>query len=280
MVVAMAVFAGNDACVKAATEVLPVSQAILIRGLLTLAFLGLIARVRGGVRLQLQGRDRRVMALRLTGEVASTLFYLPALHFMPLANLAAIMQSLPLVVTLLAAAIFGERIGWRRSLAIGTGFVGMLLILRPGAAGFDLWALAGLAAMVSVALRDLSTRCLSAGVSSLAIAIYAAAGVTLLGVAGAPLEGWRPVGGREALLLLGAAACLVVGYLCVVGATRVGEVGHVAPFRYTSLVFSVLLGWAAFAEIPDAATAAGALVVVASGLFTLHRSRRLARAPR
>ncbi|WP_235829876.1 DMT family transporter [Frigidibacter oleivorans] len=276
MVAAMAAFTGNDTLMKAATREVPLFQAIFLRGVVTLLLLAGLSRVTGDIRLGLPRRDRGVMALRLAGEVLATALFLTALQYMALANLSAIMQSLPLVMTLLAAVVFGEGIGWRRLLAVLAGFVGVLLIIKPGAEGFNVWSLMGLAAMLAVALRDLSTRRLSADLPSMTVVAYAAIAVMLLGAVASPFQGWAPVPPVAAVQLAGSGAFLIAGYLCITMAMRTGEMAVVAPFRYTALLWAILLGWISFGQLPDRLTLAGAGIVIVSGLFTLWRESRLA----
>ena len=132
-------FTVNDALMKSATEVMPLFQAMLLRGVVATLGILLIARAQGVRQFVPQGRDRLWVALRTLGEIASTATFLIALTQMPMANLSAIMQSLPLAVTLAAAVFLGEPIGWRRLAAILAGFVGVLVIVKPGAADFDIW---------------------------------------------------------------------------------------------------------------------------------------------
>lgn len=277
MIAAMAAFTANDACMKAITETLPLFQAIVLRGALTMLALAVIAPRLGGLRLRFSRSDARAIGWRTLGEVAGTVTFLLALRQMPLANLSAIMQSLPLAVTLGAALVFGQTFGWRRMGAILVGFVGVLLIVRPGTEGFDRWAVLGLASVGFVVLRDLATRALSPEVPSVAVAFVSALAVTLMGLTVMPFDGWvSPPSDTLALTAL-AAVFLVMGYLFVVMATRVGDVGVVAPFRYTALVFALVLGWLAFGQFPDALTLTGSAIVVATGIYAFQRERRLAR---
>jgi len=277
MMAAMAGFTVNDACMKAVTQTLPLYQAIFLRGALTLALLVPLARATGGLRLALPRADSGLVALRSAAEIAATVLFLTALMHMPLANLTAILQSLPLAVTLGAALFLGEPVGWRRLSAILVGFAGVLLIVRPGGADFNLWALAGIGAVACVVLRDLSTRRMSAALPSVTVAIYAAGSVMLLGAVLMPFGGWVPVGPGEAAYLAAAAACVVAGYVFIVAAARTGDIATVAPFRYTALVWAIGLGWLVFGEFPDPLTLAGAAIVVATGIYTFHRERRLGR---
>ena len=158
MNIAMLAFTLNDTSMKAVTLTMPLWQAISLRGVLTTAALVAIGVMMGGLRLVPQGRDRAILIIRTIAELGATALFLVALTHMPLATLSAIMQSLPLAVTLVAAAVLGEKVGWRRMLAIAIGFVGVMIIIRPGTAGFDRWALMGLGSVACVVVRDLSTR--------------------------------------------------------------------------------------------------------------------------
>jgi len=275
----MLAFTVNDSFMKAATKTVPLFQAITLRGLVATVALLVIARMTtGGFNLFPAGRDRRVIALRSVAEVASTALFLTALMHMPLANLSAILQALPLAVTLGAALWLKEPIGWRRMSAIAVGFVGVLLIVRPGTEGFDHWSLMGLASVACVVVRDLSTRTLSRATPSAAVAVWASVAVTCMGLAGVLAQGWQPLSLREAAMIGCASLALVVGYLLAVMVMRVGDIGVVAPFRYTSLIWAIVLGWALFGTLPDGLTLIGAGIVVATGLYTLTRERARRRA--
>jgi drug/metabolite transporter (DMT)-like permease len=275
MTLAMAAFTVNDTCMKSVTVGMPLYQALVLRGVLTTVTLLLIGLRTGGLRLRLNRKDAVLISYRTVGEVGGTATFLTALKHMPLANLSAIMQALPLAVTLVAAIFLRETVGWRRLMAILIGFCGVLLIVRPGAHGFDIWSLVGLAAVGFVVLRDLATRRLSANVPSVTVAVYAAASVTILGLVGVPFTGWVPISLPNGLLLAGASSFVIIGYLAVVAAMRVGEVGVVAPFRYTALIFAIALGWLAFRQLPDFWTLTGAGIVIVTGIYTFYRERRV-----
>ncbi len=275
MTVSMAAFTLNDTAMKAATQTLPLFQAIALRGVL--AVLGLLALgvLLRGLSLQIPRRDIGVIALRSLAEVGGTVLFLAALVHMPLANLSAILQALPLAVTLVAAVVFRERIGWRRMVAICIGFLGVLIIIRPGPGGFDMWSVMGLGSVACVVVRDLAARSLSRAVPSITVALCAGVSVTVMGFIGASVQGWTPVSAYEAVLILCAAAMLTFGYTLSVMVMRVGDIGFVAPFRYSSLIWAIFLGWAAFGALPDGWTLVGAALVVATGIFTLWRERKL-----
>ncbi len=272
----MLAFTLNDTLVKAVLEGgMDLFQAITLRGVGAVLGLVVIALWQnGGLRLWPAGSDRKFLALRTVGEVGATFCFLVALAHMPLANLSAIMQSLPLVVTLTAALLLGEPIGWRRIAAIVVGFVGVLIIIRPGAADFDEWSVLGLGSVGFVVIRDLATRRFSGGLPSTTGAIWAGVSVLIMGMIGVAIEGWQPVTLLAGVQIIGAALFLIAGYICAIMVMRVGEIGVVAPFRYTSLLFAIILGWLLFGTLPDGWTMVGGVIVVVSGIYMLWRERR------
>lgn len=276
MCASMLAFTVNDTLMKAVTaDGMPLFQAILLRGIFSaLGLLVIAARSPGGLRLLPQGRDRLYLSLRTVGEVLSTATFLIALTHMPLANLSAIMQSLPLAVTLAAAVVLKDPIGWRRLSAILVGFVGVLMIIRPGAADFDIWSVIGLVSVGGVVLRDLSTRFFTPNLASTTGAIWAAVSVLLMGALMTAIEGWQPVSLFGLAETIAAAGFIIVGYLCAIKVMRVGELAVVAPFRYTSLLFAIFLGWLLFGTLPDGMTLIGGGIVVASGIYMLVRERK------
>jgi drug/metabolite transporter (DMT)-like permease len=278
MCVSMMAFTVNDTFMKAVIQTLPLFQTIALRGALAVAGLTLIAASTGAFRQPLSRADVRLVSLRSFADVLATVFFLTALVHMPLANLSAIMQAMPLAVTLAAALLFGEQIGWRRLTAILVGFAGVLIIIRPGTEGFDRYALLGLASMACVVARDLLVRPMKTHVPSVIVALGAAVGVTGMGLIGTLWGGWDTVTPAQYLAIFGAAAFLILGYICAVTAMRSGDIGVVAPFRYTSLLWAIVLGWIAFGDLPDYWTVVGSTIVVGAGIFTLVRERALKRA--
>jgi drug/metabolite transporter (DMT)-like permease len=278
MMIAMTTFTLNDTFMKAVTQDVPLSQAIAVRGSLTAIALLILARIMGVTQWLPEPADRKLMVWRTFGEVAGTVTFLLALTHMPLANISAILQALPLAVTLGAAVLLGERVGWRRMTAICVGFFGVLLIVRPGTDGFNVCAVLALISVAFVVVRDLSTRRLSAGLPSVVIALYSAVAVSLMGYSGLALEPWVALDQAHFLLLCGASAMLILGYLFIVKAMRVGDIAIVAPFRYSSLIAALVLGWAVFGDFPSGLTLLGAAIVVATGLYTYLREQKVQRA--
>lgn len=274
MVAAMAGFAVEDMFLKAATAHIPVGQALLIFGLTGVAFFAILTR-RAGETLLHPALLSRPLLIRSSFEVAGRLFYSLAIALTPLSTASAILQATPLVVVAGAALLFGEKVGWRRWTAITVGFLGVLLILRPGVEGFTLLSLVTVAGMAGFAGRDLATRAAPPALSNRQLGMIGMAMLALAGVVILAVTGGAKIPDPTALALTAAmTACGIFAYNALTIAMRSGEVSVVTPFRYTRLVFAMILGILVFHERPDALTLAGSALIVASGLYTLTRARR------
>jgi len=280
MMIGMAAFVLNDTLMKLVSSELPLFQALFLRGVLTTAAFAALAWHKGALNPELAGRDRVLILVRVASEAGAAWFFLTALFNMPLANLTAILQALPLTITLAGALFLGDRVGWRRMLAIIVGFAGVLLIVRPSADGFDLFAVYALISVAFVTLRDLVTRRMTATVPSLTVALWTAAGVTGFAGLGSLTEAWVAPSSWALAWLAGAVVFIVVGYLLAIMAVRVGDLAVVTPFRYTGLVWALFLGLFVFGDWPDGLTLAGAALIVATGLYTFFRERQLSQAAR
>lgn len=284
MVAAMGCFAVEDALIKAMggalAQPLPVAQIIWMLGVGGAVCLVGVLVARGE---PLIGPDLRhpVILWRTGAEVVATLCFVPALVLIPLATATAILQAAPLVVAGGAALFLGATVGWRRWAAIGVGFVGVLLIVRPGAA-FEPATLLAVAGTLALGARDVLTRRVPPGVSNLRVSLVAYAALiptamALQAAMGAPLTG---LSGAGAALLATSVAIGLLGYVGVVGAMRLGEVAVVSTFRYARMVFALILALTVFGERPDALALTGIAVIVGAGVYTLGREARLARAGR
>ena len=272
----MAGFACEDAFLKVAVKVLPLGQVLILLGLAGMLVFALIARQRGEAAFPRALLAPRLL-LRSGFEVAGRLFYALALALTPLATASAILQAAPLVVVLGAALIFGERVGWLRWGLILLGFGGVLVILRPGTADFEALSLLAVIGMLGFAGRDLATRAAPPAMSNaqlgvLGFAMLAISGVLILSVTGGAVLPAAPA----LLPLLGASLFGIAGYAALTEAMRSGQVSVVTPFRYTRLVFALLLGALVFGESPDAMTLLGAGVIVLAGIWTLATAPTMA----
>ena len=274
MMAGMTSFTLSDACMKAIGTSMPLSQSLLLRGSLVTLILALVVW-RARVPLAVGWRDWGVMLLRALAESGAAWFFFLALFQMPLANVSAVMQASPLTIALAAWPVLGQRIGGGRLLAILGGLAGVLLIVRPGAEGWGWPIVAALGSVACVTARDLLSRSLGPGVPTLLVVLVTGAGVALSGALGVPFQpDWVGLDGHSLLLLGGTAVMVIGGYAGITAAMRSGEIGFVAPFRYTGLLVAVVVGALAFGTFPDALTLLGAGVVVATGLFTLLREAR------
>ncbi|HEY9454173.1 MAG TPA: DMT family transporter [Bradyrhizobium sp.] len=273
MAVSMAAFTMNDTITKAVSSEMNFGQIMLVRGLVAIVLIAVLAWHQGALR-PLRTLVMKPVALRVFGEVGGTVSFLAAIVHLPLANTAAIFQALPLAITLGAAVIFREPVGWRRWSAIAAGFIGVLIIVRPGLAGFSQFSLFALVSVAFCAVRDLATRRIPAHIPSLFITLLTTVTVTLAGAAILfPLGGWTPPSANALGLLALAAVLLLIGYQCVIMALRKGDISAVAPFRYSALLWAMLLGYIVFGDVPDAMMVTGAAIIVLSGLYAFYRER-------
>lgn len=274
MVASMAGFAVEDAFLKAAAQQVPVGEAILLMGLVGIAVFSAIA-LRAGEAPLPRAILSRTMAIRSGFEIAGRLFYALAIALTPISVASAILQASPLLVVLGAALIFGETVGLRRWVLILGGFAGVLVILRPGLEGFDALSLLTVLAMIGFSGRDLATRAAPPALSNAQLGVT---GFVMLALSGAiilAVGGGARLPDLHAFALIGGASVFgISAYAALTQAMRTGEVSVVAPFRYTRLLFAMILGVAVFAERPDTMTLLGSAIIVACGLAILTQKRR------
>lgn len=272
MLMAMLLFCCNDALMKLAREAFPVGQAVALRtAFAILASLVLVA-VMGDWRKLPLGLRPLVLA-RAGVEALGALTFNWALGLLPLADITAIVMASPLLIVLLAAALRIETVGWRRTLALVVGFIGVLIVMRPSAGGFSAAALIALASTGLVAIRDLTSRLISSDIPSTVVSLVAMVAVGLLGFGMGLVETWRSPW-RVEMLYLGLAALLVTAAsFCIISAFRNTDLGVVAGYRYSVVLIAVLIGWLIWGETPDPIALVGIALIAGAGLYTLHRQR-------
>ena len=273
MVFAMAAFAVEDMFVKSAAKTLPIGEILILFGLGgTLIFILLTLLEGDGIFNR--AIVSRAIIIRAICEIAGRLFYTLAIALTPLSSASAILQATPLIVVMGAAIFFGEKVGWRRWSAIGIGFVGVLMILRPGMEGFEAASLFALLGTLGFAGRDLATRAAPLVLSNMQLGIYGFCILIPTGVILVPFTGGPVLPDfKTSLEVLGVIVFGVTAYFFLTCAMRTGEVSVVTPFRYTRLVFALILGLVVFSERPDFMTLLGSIIVVLSGMFSLLKSR-------
>ncbi|SPH21596.1 Riboflavin transporter [Ascidiaceihabitans donghaensis] len=276
MVLAMLGFAIEDMFIKLLAGSLPIGQIIGLMATGGAIIYAIICRQMG---LAIVSRDMLTapVLIRNFGELFGTVGFVTAIALTPISTASAILQATPLVVTLGAAVFLGEKVGWRRWSAILVGFVGVMLIIRPGMEGFDYLSLFTLQGVLGLAIRDIATRRIPKSMSSmqlsfLAFVVLIPAALILQSVN----DTWWVAPSPTGWLLVGCSIVIgVIAYYGIVAAMRVGEVSFVTPFRYSRLLFALVVGFFVFQERPDALTLLGSVIIVASGIYTVWRERRV-----
>lgn len=270
MTLSMAGFAIEDLSVKEAARDIPVGQAVITYGLIGVLCFGLYARTHG-VRMLHPAVFSRTMLLRSVCEICGRLFYALALALTPLSNASAILQATPAIVALGAIWFFAERVSMRKWLSILAGFAGVLLILRPGLEGFRVGAIFAVLGTIGFAGRDLATRAAPVSMTTaqlgvLGFSMLTLAGVVLLAVSGGAVMPQPATWG----FLAGALAFGIFGYCSLTLAMRTGRIASVSPFRYSRLLFALILGIFILGERPDALSLIGSAIIVGSGVLVLR----------
>jgi len=273
MVGAMGCFVTNDALVKFASQSMPSAQLIFIRGAMSVLLVLAVAHALGATA-RLREATRGWVAGRALVDAIATMLYLGSLFHLPIANATAINLAAPLFMTMFAALFMAERVRGARWLAVGAGFLGVLLVIQPRAQGFNSWALVCLLGTLFHAARDLMTRRIHAGIPSILITLSTAVAVTVVSGVGSLLQGWRPFGLFEFGLLGLASVFLTGGYYFIISSMRHGEMTLVAPFRYSGLLFALVLGYGVWGEVPNTLAWFGIALLIASGLYVLVSEKR------
>lgn len=274
MLGAMALFVGNDTLMKLAREVYPAGQAITLRtAFALLTSLGLVIAFQEGAKLRLALSP--IVLLRGLIDAAVTLTFIWALAKLPLADVTAILLASPIIIVALAVVLRIERVGWRRTIAVFVGFCGVLVVLRPAADSFNIAALVALASACLAACRDLLTRSIGNEIPATVIALMTTAIVGLVACGYGLFEVWMPIWRRETLYVAAAAALMTAGSICIISAYRNTDVGVVSGYRYSVVILAVAMGYFVWGQVPDPIAFLGIGLIIASGLYAMHRQRVL-----
>ena len=268
----------NDTLIKLANADMPLSEILFFRGLFVTFIL---------VPLVLAAGAHRQVALlwnwpvfwRTVAEICAAILYLLALFHIPIANSNTLIQIVPLMVTACGALFFGEAVGWRRWTAITVGFLGVLIVVRPGLEGFNAFSLLALASAFFITIRDMTTRMMPRGLPALLISLVTGIAVGLSGpVFGSAIgDTWVVPSGHSLGLIFVAVFFLTGGYLTAVEFMRHGDISVVAPFRYTVIIWAIVVGFVVWGEVPDWPMIVGTAIIAASGIYTFSRERNQAR---
>lgn len=272
MSLAMAFFIANDALVKQVSATLPGPQLIFIRGLMATTLLLIMAQAMGHLKNWRLMVSKRLW-IRGSVDAAASLAYLTAVFHLPLGNATAINLSSPLFITAFSIVFFKEQVAFQRGLLILLGFSGVLLVVQPSSEGFNVYAWLAVLATLLHATRDTLTRSIGLHVPALLITLSTAVSVALAAGGIALTQTWTPVDSISLALLFGASLFLSMAYYLLIVAMRSGEMSLVAPFRYSGLLFALLLGYMVWDDVPNVLGWAGIFLLAISGLLILRSER-------
>ena len=271
MILAMAGFAFEDLFIKLLSTYFPISEVIIILGFTGTFIFFIIALLQNAPIIHKDLLNKHVM-IRTICELLGAVFFVTAIALTPLSSATAILQIAPLLVTIGAVIFFKEKVGWRRWTAVFIGFIGVLLIVRPGFEGFMPASIFAILGSVFLAARDLATRAMQVKLPSVTIALYAFIAFGISGILIIPFNSPMVLPtSNQIIYFIGASAFGVIAYYSLVISSRIGEMSVISPFRYSRIVFAMLLAIIILDENPDGLTLIGASIVVASGLYTFVR---------
>jgi drug/metabolite transporter (DMT)-like permease len=276
MLAAMALFIFGDAIMKLSASSVPTGESIFLRGLIAVSIIWTLV-ARSSAIHALKGSLSKFMILRAAGDVGGAVFFQTALARLPFADVTAVLQINPLVATAAAAIFLHEKVGWRRWTATACGLCGALLIIKPGSNAFNPWSLLLILTVLSATLRDLATRKIPSDTPSLLIIAVSTTFITLSGLAHAPFEIWKMPTLATLFSFAAAALFMLSAQFCVVTSIRTGDISAVVPFRYSAILWSLLLSYAIWGHVPDGWTILGICIIAGAGLYVFFREQSLRR---
>ena len=279
MMVCMGAFVLNDAFVRLAGDSLPLAQILFFRGLLTTIILLLVAFYTGVFKLKVPRQDKWLIFFRSVTEALTAYFFLTAVMNMPFANVTAILQILPMTVTFAAAIIFKEKVGKFRISLILFGFLGVILIINPAKDGFSIYAGYALISVLLITIRDVLSRKLSFEVPTLIPTVSASLGVLLFSTILIINTAFQPPSLQNSFFIGLAAFFIIFGYYTAILVMRAGEISFISPFRYSAILFALLIGFIFFGEQPSKTALLGMIIVMASGVALIMRNNTVQAKP-
>ena len=271
MILAMAGFAFEDLFIKMLSAHLPISEVIIILGFTGSIVFLIIALLQRAPIFHKELLNKHVI-IRTICELLGAVFFVTAIALTPLSSATAILQITPLLVTIGAVIFFREKVGWRRWTAVFVGFMGVLLIVRPGFEGFMPASIFALLGSLFLAARDLATRAMQVKLASVTIALYAFIAFGISGILIIPFNSPMIIPkSNQIIYCIGASTFGVIAYYSLVISSRIGEMSVISPFRYSRIVFAMLLAIIILGERPDSLTLIGATIIVVSGFYTFIR---------
>ena len=277
MVVGMFFFMLGDLYLKLASQHLPLGMVVFFLGAGMSLLFAVMMKGQGAPSFD-KAYWHHAMMMRCLGEAIGVIGVMIAVAFAPLSTVSAIMQSLPLLLTLIGAVFLKESVGKHRIFALLAGLIGVLIIIRPGFEGFDLFASFTLVGVLGMAIRDVGTRIMPQDISTGALSFWGSVAIAVTGIAMLAVMQDAHLPNQTGLILsLALVIAAAIGTLCVSSAMRLAEVSAISPFRYIRVVFGIGAGILILGEKVDAPTYIGCVIVVAAGLYSWFRERRVAK---
>ena len=275
MMACMSAFVLNDAFVRLAGNSLPLAQILFLRGVLTTLILLTFAIYLGTFEVRVIKKDKWKIFFRSVAEALTAYFFLTAVLNMPFANVTALLQILPMTVTLAAALVFKEKVGVIRIILIIIGFLGVILIINPSSDGFNLYSGYALTAVILITVRDLITRKLSVEVPTLLPTVSASFGVLLFSIILLAKTPIQPLNIQNSFFIILAAFFIIFGYYTAVLVMRIGDISFVSPFRYSAIIFALIIGSIFFKEWPNLSSFIGICIVTVAGGLLLYKNHAI-----
>ncbi len=276
MTLSMGGFAVEDLFLKILSEAVPVSQILIYVGISATVLLSVISIIKRIPVLRNDIYSNKLFIIRSFADMMGAVLIVTSIYLMPLSTVSSILQALPLFITFGAVLIFKESVGWRRWSAVSFGFIGVILILKPGLSSFHPSSLIVLLAVACLALRDIVTRKISKDIHSITVSLYAFILTTVGGIFTLPFFGnFVTLTITQWFVVLTITLFGCFSYFMLVLATRKGDISVISPFRYSRLIFAIVLAILVLNERPDTLTLVGAAIIVASGYYTIWRERSL-----
>ncbi|MDP7546337.1 MAG: DMT family transporter [Alphaproteobacteria bacterium] len=273
MIVSTLLLTIQDAITKWLTADFHAGEVLFYRGIFTFLPIVFLVAWAGNWRI-LISRDLTGTLVRAALGAATSIFVILSFVYLPLATALAIIFLNPIILTAMSVPLLGERVGWRRWIAVLVGFAGVLIMVRPSGDGVPFFYIFPLVTALLASLRDVATRRLRGTDNSTSILFYSMLVAVLAGGASLPiLDGHWP-GLFDWGLFAAAGVLAAIAHLLIIQALLLAPAGTVAPLRYLSLVWAVVIGYGVWGDVPDQWKLAGATLVVGAGLFILHRELR------
>jgi drug/metabolite transporter (DMT)-like permease len=274
MLAAMALFVFGDALMKLSAASVPTGESIFLRGVIAVTVIWILV-IRSSAIHSLKDATSKFMLIRAGGDMGGAVFFQTALGRLPFADVTAVLQINPLVVTAGAALFLNEKVGWRRWTATAIGLCGALLIIKPGSSTFNPWSLLLILAVLCAATRDLATRQITQATPSVLIIAVSTTFIMLSGLAHAPFETWTVPTLPMMIRFACAAFFMLSAQYCVVTSIRTGDISAVVPFRYSAILWSLLLSYLIWNDVPDRWTMLGIAIIASAGLYVFFREQKL-----